>query len=75
MTNVEDLPWNVLSIAISQLTLIYHMDRVPILFYPFDYIEAEDVPYEKQYQAWVLDVQHINECVKYMQRKLRIRFT
>ena len=75
VTNVEDLPWNVLSIAISQLTLIYHMDRVPILFYPFDYIEAEDVPYEKQYQAWVLDVQHVNECVKYMQRKLRIRFT
>ena len=74
VTNGEGLPWDVLSTAIAQLTLIYHKERVPILCYPFDYIEAEDIPYEKQYQAWVLNAQHVNECVKYMQRKLRIRF-
>jgi hypothetical protein len=53
VTNPEDLAWNVLSIAISQLAGIYHMDRVPILSYPFDYVTAKKIPYEKQYQLCV----------------------
>jgi len=72
VTNGEDLPWNVLSIAIAQLTPIYHMNKVPILFYPFDYIEAEDIPYEKQYQLWILDVQYGSEYLGYMEKRFRI---
>jgi hypothetical protein len=74
VTNPEDLPWNVLSIAISQLAGIYHMDRVPILFYPFDYVTAKKIPYEKQYQLWVLNVQHGNEYLEYMKKKFGIRY-
>ncbi|MFB0521787.1 MAG: PilZ domain-containing protein, partial [Desulfatiglandales bacterium] len=74
VTNPEDLPWNVLSIAISQLAGIYHMDRVPILFYPFDYVTARKIPYEKQYQLWVLNVQHGNEYLEYMKKKFGIRY-
>ena len=46
----EELPWNVLSTAIAQLTGIYDMERVPVLFYPSNYVEAKKVPYEKHYQ-------------------------
>lgn len=74
VTNPEDLPWNVLSIAISQLAGIYHMDRVPILFYPFDYVTANKIPYEKQYQLWVLNVQHGNEYLEYMKKKFGISY-
>ena len=74
VTNPEALPWNILTIAISQLTDIYHTDRVPILFYPFDYIKSNSIPYEKQYQAWVLNVQYGNEYVEYMQKKFRISY-
>ena len=73
VTNPERLPWNVLSIAIGQLTGIHDMNRVPILFYPFEYVKAKDVPYEKQYNLWILDVQYGNEYMEYMQRRFRIR--
>ncbi len=70
----EDLPWNVLSIAISRLTGVYHMEKVPVLFYPFDYVKIEDVPYEKQYQVWVLNVLYGNEYMEYMQKRFRIGY-
>ena len=74
VTNPEALPWNVLSIAISLLTDVYHMEKVPVLFYPFDYVRIEDVPYEKQYQAWVLNVGYGNEYMEYMHRRFRIGY-
>jgi len=74
VTNPEDLPWNILSIAIAQLTGVYHMERVPILFYPTEYVQNKRVPYEKQYQAWVLDVRYGNEYMEYMQKRFRITY-
>jgi hypothetical protein len=44
------------------------------LFYPFDYIKSNGIPYEKQYQAWVLNVQYGNEYIEYMQKKFRINY-
>ena len=66
--NPKELPWNILSIAISNLTGKYNMDKVPILFYPFDYVEANRIPFEKQYMIWVLNVQYGNEYMEYMQK-------
>jgi hypothetical protein len=74
VTNPEDLSWNILSLAISQLTGVYPMDRVPILFYPSEYVKDKNIPYEKQYQVWVLDVRYGNEYMEYMQRKFRINY-
>ncbi|MBW1704735.1 MAG: PilZ domain-containing protein [Deltaproteobacteria bacterium] len=74
VTDPEVLPWNVLSIAISRLTGVYHMGKVPVLFYPFDYVKVENVPYEKQYQAWVLNVRYGNEYMEYMQKRFRIGY-
>jgi len=74
VTNPDSLPWRVLSIAISRLTNVYHMDRIPILFYPFEYVESESIPYEKKYQAWVLNVRYGNEYMEYMQRKFKVGY-
>jgi hypothetical protein len=74
VTDPEALPWNVLSVVISRLTSVYHMEKVPVLFYPFDYVKIEDIPYEKQYQAWVLNVRYGNEYMEYMQKKFRIGY-
>ena len=74
VTNPGELPWNVLSIAISSLIGEYNMERVPVLFYPFDYVIEKDIPYEKQYQLWILNVDYGNEYMEYMQKKYRIRY-
>ena len=74
VTNPEDLPWKVLSVAISQLIGVYNMEKVPVMFYPMEYVEANDIPYEKKYYLWVMNVQYGNEYMEYIQRKLRIRY-
>jgi hypothetical protein len=70
----EALPWSVLSVAISQLTGDYPMDRVPILFYPTSYVEGREVPFEKYYQLWILSVQWGNEYLEYVQKRFHITY-
>lgn len=74
VTNPDGMPWNVLSVAIAQLMGVYHKDRVPVMFYPSEYVKAHKVPHEKHYQLWILNVQHGNEYIEYMQRKFRISY-
>jgi hypothetical protein len=72
--NPKKLPWNVLSTSISQLAGEFQTERVPVLFYPVSYVEENEIPYEKLYQMWVLNVQHGNEYLEYMQKKFRISY-
>ncbi|MBN2124182.1 MAG: PilZ domain-containing protein [Deltaproteobacteria bacterium] len=74
VTEPENLPWNTLSVAIARLTGEYHMERVPVLFYPYTYVETMGVPHEKQYQMWILNVQYGNEYLEYMQKRFRISY-
>ena len=74
VTNAEDLPWNVLSVAIAQLTSEYQLPKVPVLFYPTSYVESHGIPCEKNYQLWILNVQYGNEYMDYVQEKFRIAF-
>ncbi|MBW1996878.1 MAG: PilZ domain-containing protein [Deltaproteobacteria bacterium] len=70
-----ETPWDVLSVAIGKLTKQYYTERVPIMCYPFEYIEKNKIPHEKEYQLWVLNVQCGNEYLEYMQRKFRIGYS
>lgn len=72
--NPEGLPWNILSIAIGQLTSAYHMERAPILFYPFQYAQASHVPYQKQYQLWILNVRYGDDYLHYMRREFKMSY-
>ncbi len=74
VANSKALPWSVLSIAISQLAGEFEMERIPVLFYPFSYVEENNIPFEKHYQMWVLNVQHGNEYLEYMQKRFRISY-
>jgi hypothetical protein len=70
----EALPWSVLSTAISQLASEHHLERVPILFYPTEYVERNGVPFEKLYQLWILSVQRGNEYMEYIQRRFHLSY-
>ncbi|MBN1625001.1 MAG: PilZ domain-containing protein [Deltaproteobacteria bacterium] len=74
VTNPDELPWNILSIAISKLTGEYNMNRVPVLFYPFKYVLDNEIPYEKQYQMWILNVEYGNEYMEYMRKRFRVGY-
>ena len=62
------------STAIAQLTSAFNMRKVPILFYPFDYVKANRIPFEKQYQLWILNVRFGFEYLEYMQKKFRMSY-
>ncbi|MGD8229565.1 MAG: hypothetical protein PVI20_17445, partial [Desulfobacteraceae bacterium] len=74
VTNPNALPWNILSIAVAKLTGGYDMEKVPVLFYPFEYVQAEEIPYEKRYQLWTLDVRYGQEYMEFMQRKFKMSY-
>ncbi|MBN2178611.1 MAG: hypothetical protein JW743_04225 [Deltaproteobacteria bacterium] len=76
VTDSRELPWDVLSSAISQLAPVYNIDSVPIMIYPHTYLEERGISYEKQYLMWILDTQYGKEYLEYMQErtKLKIRY-
>ncbi|MFW6146829.1 MAG: hypothetical protein ACOC6B_00375 [Thermodesulfobacteriota bacterium] len=74
VTNPNELPWSVLSVAIAHLIQVYHTDRVPVMLYPHQYVKDQRVPCEKHYQLWILNVQYGNEYLEYMQQKFRISY-
>ena len=73
LINPEPLSWAILSTAIGQLVRGHRMGKIPILFFPFDYVKAKGIPYEKQYQLWIYDARFVDQFVQYMKRKFRIK--
>ena len=50
------------------------MSTTPIMIYPCDYTEAEDVPAGKQYRLLILSVKCADEYMAYVKQKCRISF-
>jgi hypothetical protein len=70
--NLDGLAWDVLSSAVSQLVHEFDTEKVPVLCFPFEYIDATDIPYEKQYCAWILNVQYGKDFVDYVHKRFRL---
>jgi hypothetical protein len=73
VTKPDGLPWDILSTAVGQLASFYDRSRVPVMIYPVDYVEKRAIPYEKNYQLWILNVYYGDEYMEFMQRNFRIR--
>ena len=74
VTNPDNLTWNILSIAVSNLIGGYKIDRVPVMFYPLDYVINNEIPYEKQYQLWIFDADSTSDFIEYMSKRFRISY-
>jgi len=76
VNDAAGLPWAALSSAISQLAGSFTIDKIPILVYPSSYLEAKMVPFEKQYNLWILDAYYGREYGEYMMAntKMRLKF-
>jgi len=72
--DTEELPYLVLSVAVAQLMNAYNnVASVPILIYPSDYVETNNVLSEKNYQMLIIDVRYVNEYLEYIEKHFRIR--
>jgi hypothetical protein len=70
----ENLPWEVLSVAVAQLTGVYHSYSIPLLIYPSVYSDIKKIPSEKKYQQWIIYMRHSNKFLEYVQRHFRMRY-
>ncbi len=62
----KELPWEILSAAISQLADRFTIDKIPVLVYPSNYLETKGVTFKKKYYLWILDVYYGKEYGEYM---------
>ncbi|MBW2561527.1 MAG: hypothetical protein JRE40_11840, partial [Deltaproteobacteria bacterium] len=76
ITDPTGLPWDILSSAVTRLTGIYEVEKIPLLVYPHTYMEDNGIPYEKQYIMFVMDMQHGKDFLDYLKGRLKakIRF-
>jgi hypothetical protein len=70
----ENLPWKVLSLAIAQLTEVYHLDNIPLLIYPSIYADIINMPCEKKYYMWITYTRHSNKFLEYMQQTFKMNY-
>ena len=77
VTDAAGLPWPVLSAAISQVVGCYRVEQIPILIYPSDYFQTQEVPFfQKKYNLWIINIHYGREFSEYMMdnMKFRLRF-
>ncbi|HPX11116.1 MAG TPA: PilZ domain-containing protein [Syntrophales bacterium] len=66
--------WDILTAAMDQLSPFFSTEETPVLVFPYEYMERNDYPVEKQYNLWILDVAaHGNHFLEYMEKHYRIR--
>jgi hypothetical protein len=70
----ENLPWKVLSLAVAQLTGVYHLDNIPLLIYPSMYADIINMPCEKKYYMWITYTRHSNKFLEYMQQTFNMNY-
>ena len=67
----ENLPYNVLRQSISILVKNLSMSDSPILLYPKEYLESQEIPFERIYNLWVLNMNNTDHYFRYLTRLLR----
>jgi hypothetical protein len=75
VTDEKSLPWDILSAAIHHLTGAYQTEKIPILIYPHEYVETQNLSYEiKKYMLWIYDARFVPRFMEYLQEKFRIHY-
>jgi len=71
----EELPGDIIHSAAHTLFRALNLDNAPLLVYPSDYVIHHDIPCEKCYQLWILDMKrHAYDFMKYTQDRFRMRY-
>ncbi|MFC1798578.1 PilZ domain-containing protein [Thermodesulfobacteriota bacterium] len=69
--DLNDLSYDILHQALSQISVNFEQDEIPVLLYPAAYAGSLSIPYEKAYELWVLNTQYGDSYYKYLNRLLR----
>jgi len=62
---------NLLQACFTRLIRQTGHKEMPVMVYPAEFAAEVGIPFEKQYNLWILDMQHIDEYFRYLNRLLR----
>ena len=65
INDAAGVPWPVLQAAVSRLARDYQIDQIPLLVYPANYFQMQNVVCEKRYNLWIMDMDHGRDYVEY----------
>jgi hypothetical protein len=75
ITDDEGLSWELLHSALCSVAHVYETETVPVIVYPYTYMDAVGVEYEKKYNLWVLNSRYGDEYAEHLKQKAKINIT
>ena len=67
------LSWPILKTVVNYLSEYYSEQSIPLLFFPSHYLPLQNIPEEKQYALWILNLRHSSEdFLAYMNRIMKL---
>ncbi len=67
----EDLNYRIIRTALLALFQRHQIDEMPILAFPATVAAALDIPCEKVYNLWILNMNHTDDYFRYLKRLLK----
>ena len=68
----RDLSWDILNRAICSAAEVYKTEKIPVMVYPFAYMDDNKIPYDKKYNLWALDAQFGDDYTEHLKQKAKI---
>jgi hypothetical protein len=70
----DNLFWEILSAAVNCLADLYPEKNIPLLIYPSRYLTSLNVPEEKQYALWILQLRRSSDdYLAYMNKLMKLK--
>ncbi len=67
----DDFPKEVVYATLSELLTRFNRKELPILLFPSSYAEEEEIPFEKIYSLWVLNLIYMDDYFRFLKRLFR----
>jgi hypothetical protein len=67
----EGLPYNIISTVNSLMSEKLSMGDIPIMIYPVEYLNLQNVSFDKIYNLWVLSSDYTDNYFRYLKRLLK----
>ncbi|MDQ5988464.1 MAG: hypothetical protein CSYNP_04224 [Syntrophus sp. SKADARSKE-3] len=75
VTDPQDLTWEILAGAVNKFKGVFKVEAIPLMIYPYEFAEANEIPFERKYFLWVFNLRRAAmDYMKYLQNRFRLNF-
>ena len=67
----DNLPFDILNSIIRLISVKLKIEKAPIMVYPIEYMEKEQIPFERIYNLWILNMNNTDNYFRYLKRLLK----